>query len=175
MINRLLEESTPTAAASSNAASRPTRPLALPFVGLAIGALPGAAYGALVAFVHLAVSGRWDQAPALAAGATRCAAVTAAIGLVVGIWLAISRVRKFLRDGDRRAADVPGIEEDGYSSGRGGRGLTGGQPASVLRALETRWIGCYPASRRPANGWRPRSSPSQPMNELIRRASSNNR
>jgi hypothetical protein len=94
MISRLFKESPDTTAEGSKKVGGPIRNLALPFVGLALGALPGAAYGALVALVHLVVSGRWDQAPALAAGAARCAAVTAAIGLTVGIWLAISRVRQ---------------------------------------------------------------------------------
>jgi hypothetical protein len=68
----------------------PIRSLALPFVGLASGALPVAGYMALLAFVHRAVSGRWDRVPVFAAV---WIAAFAAIGLAVGTWLALSRVR----------------------------------------------------------------------------------
>jgi hypothetical protein len=107
MINRVFEESLVINAVTSKQAGTSIRPLALPFVGLAVGALPGAAYGALVAFVHLAVSGSLDRTPAFAVG---CVAITAAIGLVVGTWLAIYCVRQSRQDGHQPSATRRAIE-----------------------------------------------------------------
>jgi hypothetical protein len=92
-----------TAAEDSDKVDGRIRTLALPFVGLAFGALPGAAYAALVGVVHLALYGRWDRVPAFAAG---CVAVTAAVGLTIGACLAISR-RSRSRAGKERRTESP--------------------------------------------------------------------
>jgi CheY-like chemotaxis protein len=55
--------------------------------GLALGAVPGTLYGALVGMVHLGVSGRWDRAPAFAVGCTLAGAL---FGLLGGVGWALS-------------------------------------------------------------------------------------
>jgi hypothetical protein len=60
--------------------------LARPFVGIALGALVAAAYGALVAVLQFAFSGRWGKGPALIFWAT---IVGAGLGLATGIVSAV--------------------------------------------------------------------------------------
>ena len=54
---------------------------------VALGAVPGAVYAALVGAVHLGVYGRWDRVPAFAVG---CVVVGALFGLVGGVRWALS-------------------------------------------------------------------------------------
>jgi hypothetical protein len=55
--------------------------------GMALGLVPAALYGRLVAAVHLAVYGRWDRAPAFALG---CVIAGALLGLLGGVAWALS-------------------------------------------------------------------------------------
>jgi hypothetical protein len=79
--------------------SRPARWLSFltrTFAGALTGAVLAGGYGALVAGVRLASTGRWGRGPAFALGALLTGAV---VGLVVGIALGISRSRKPRRRG----------------------------------------------------------------------------
>jgi hypothetical protein len=80
--NRDVADDTPDTATVGTRGGHVVRTLALPLVGLTLGALPGAAYAALVAIVHLAVRGRWDRVPAFAAA---CVVVGAAVGLAIAL------------------------------------------------------------------------------------------
>lgn len=102
------------------------RALVAPSAGLVLGALPGAAYAGLVAGVHLAVYGRWDSVPAFAAW---CVAVGAALGLAVGVWLALSE----------RAPMVP--REVAVPSGRSHEAARLSRPCSRLGASSPRCQG----------------------------------
>ena len=75
-------DDTPDTATAGTRDGPVVRTLALPLVGLTLGALLGAAYAALVAIVHLAVRGRWDRVPAFAAA---CVVVGAAVGLAIAL------------------------------------------------------------------------------------------
>jgi hypothetical protein len=74
--------------------SRPARWLGFltqAVAGALTGAVLAGGYGALVAGVRLASTGRWGRSPAFALGALLTGAV---VGLIVGIALALSRSRK---------------------------------------------------------------------------------
>jgi len=112
-------------------------------VGLALGAVPGALYGAAVGTVHLGVYGRWDRAPAFAVG---CVLVGALFGLLGGIEWALS--------GEVAPSDSPLPLARGSSqaplavSAR----RPGSAPASRPWCRNSR-----PPVRRTAGGWRRRA------------------
>jgi hypothetical protein len=113
MRSRLVEESPVHTAANSNKADRPIPPLALPFVGLGMGALLAAVYGALVAVVHLVVSGHLERTPVFAAG---CVSVSAGLGLAIGTWLAIYRMWHSPPDGHQPSDTQSEIERRAISA-----------------------------------------------------------